>query len=383
MPAKHRIMQVLEATVGGTRRHVTDLCLHLPKDAFSLHLVYSLQRSREFEADIAVLRESGVTVSEVPMERSIRPRSDRFCLKAISRLIEQWQPHVVHGHSSKGGFLARLAAFRHDGVHTVYNPHGFAFQMNVSAWRRGLYRMLERYAGRRTDRLVAVCEGQKRLALENRIIPDERIRVIPNGIEPAHPLTKSQREALRQELGCTPAEILVGCVAALSPQKGVEYLVRAAATVLRERDDVRFVIIGDGVLRRPLQQLAERLGVGERVLFPGYMPDARRMMGAFDLFALPSLWEGQPYALLEAASAEVPVVATAIDGNTDLLADGARGRLVPPADAVGLAVGMLEALKDPETAAQASALAAHVNRLHSMQEMAGRHTQLYLELIGA
>ena len=81
----------------------------------------------------------------------------------------------------------------------------------------------------------------------------------------------------------------MGCVAALSPQKGVEYLVRAAATVLRERDDVRFVIIGDGVLRRPLQQLAERLGVGERVLFPGYMPDARRMMGAFDLFALPSL----------------------------------------------------------------------------------------------
>lgn len=381
MASPIRILHVLEATVGGTRRHLLDLCRNLPRERFLQHLVYSSVRSAEFEGDAQRLRESGIEATPLPLRREIEPAEDWHCLQALTRIIRDWRPQIVHGHSAKGGFLARLAARRVAGCRTVYNPHGFPFQMRTSPLKHQLYVGLERYAGRYTDALVAACESQKTLALQYGLLPAERISVIPNGIEAAEFSLAIDREALRRELGVPVEARLVGTVAALSPQKGVEYLVRAAAAVRRERPEVHFLIVGEGVLRGSLQRLAKALGTAEGVHFPGARGDVPQVLAALDLFVLPSLWEGLPYVLLEAGAAGLPVLATDIPGNHDVIKAEETGYLAKPADALDLAVKLFEALDDPALADRAAALQQLVRTEYTLERMVGGHAALYEKLV--
>lgn len=382
MASPIRVVHVLEATVGGTRRHLLDLCHNLPHERFQQHLVYSSVRSADFEADAQRLRKAGVEATPLPMRREIEPVEDWHCLQALTRIIRDWRPQIVHGHSAKGGFLARLAAHRVPGVRTVYNPHGFPFQMRTSPLKRELYIRLERYAGRYTDALVAVCAGQKALAVQYGLLPPERISVIPNGLDAAEFSLTIDRDTLRRELGVPPEARLVGTVAALSPQKGIEYLIRAAAAVRRERPEVHFLIVGDGVLRGPLQRLAKTLGAAEGVHFAGARRDIPQVLAALDLFVLPSLWEGLPYALLEAGAAGLPVIASAIPGNCDVIRAGVTGYLAKPADALDLAVQLFGALDDPALPERAAALQHLVRTEYTLERMVRGHVELYEKLAG-
>jgi glycosyltransferase involved in cell wall biosynthesis len=373
-----RLLHVLEATVGGTRRHLLDLCLNLPRDRFQQHVVASTVRDEGFTADLLALHEAGIAVTDLPMRREISPRSDWQCLRALQRVIADWRPDIVHGHSSKGGFLARMAARNvRPRPQVVYNPHGFAFQMRTSPLKHCLYVQLERYAARWTDILVAACESQRQLALQHRLLPAERITVIPNGIRCEDFDVKIDREAYRRELGIPAGVTLVGTVAALVPQKGVDQLIAAVAALGPGFPDVHLALVGDGPLRAELQALAGRLGVAARVHFLGQRADVPRLLQALDVFALASLWEGFAYALLEAGAAALPVVATDIPGNRDLIADGVNGRL-------GLEQGLRAYMADPARAAvEARALQELVCREYTLERMIEGHVRLYEGLVGA
>jgi glycosyltransferase involved in cell wall biosynthesis len=376
------VMQVLEATVGGTRRHVLDLCLGLPAAEFRQHLVCATRRDPYFHRDIAQLQDAGVEVTVLPMSRDISPLADMQCLRELRRLIRQQQPQIVHGHSSKGGFLARLAVRGKPGVRTVYNPHGYAFQMRTSSLKQALYLGLERLAGRWTDRLVAVGESQRELTVSRGIVPAERVVVIAGGVDLAQFQHPRLTGALQRELGLPPDTSLVGTVAALTPQKGLEYLLAAAALVKRELHPAHFVVVGEGALKRRLRRLARDLGVGDTVHFLGQREDVPRLLADLSLFVLPSLWEGLPYALLEAGAVGLPVVATRIPGNCDLIEDSVTGRLVAPADALELGVTILQVLQDPTAARWGEALQERVAQHHTLAGMVAGHAQLYRELAG-
>jgi len=379
-----RLLHVLEATVGGTRRHLLDLCLNLPREQFQQHVVCSTLREERFLEDVEVLREAGLEVTILPMHREISPSSDWQCLRQLRGLMARWQPQIVHGHSSKGGFLARLAARGlrpRPGV--VFNPHGFAFQMQTSALKHRLYVALERYAARWTDALVAGGPGQQRLALEHRLLPPERIFVIPNGVRADDFRWPGTKAAAQAALGLPTEGTLLGTVAALTPQKGVEHLIRAAAAVHRERPEVRLAIAGDGPLWPQLRRLADSLGAREAVHFLGRRDDVPQFLAALDLFVLPSLWEGLPYALLEAGAAGRPVIASAIPGIEDVIEHGRTGLLVPPADHLELTLALFRALDDPGLPALAQALRELVTREYSLERMVAGHVRVYEGLVRA
>lgn len=380
MAAKIRLLHVLEATVGGTRRHLLDLCGGLPADRFLQHVVYSSVRNPGFEADARLLREAGIETTPLPLRRRIEPVEDWHCLCALTRLMRDWRPEVLHGHSSKGGFLARLAGRRLPGVRTVYNPHGFAFQMRTSTFTHALYIALERLAGGYTDALVAACESQRSLALRYGLLPPERIEVIPNGIC-AESYASPGGSALREELGIPATARLVGTVAALSPQKGIKGLLKAAATVAAERPGTRFLVAGDGPLRPSLQRQLEPLGLEGVVTFAGLRADIPAVLAALDLFVLPSLWEGLPYALLEAGAAGLPVVASAVPGNVDLVRPGETGWLAAAGDDRDLAKQLLAALDDPDAGHKAANLRELVRREYSLRRMVDGHADLYERLV--
>jgi glycosyltransferase involved in cell wall biosynthesis len=335
------VLQVLEASEGGTRRHVEELVSALDPAEFRSALALSFLRdgSRR-DDDLARYAARGVEVCEVPMWREIAPLADAESLACLVRCVRRVRPQVIHAHSSKAGFLARLAG-AWCRVPVVYTPHVFPFLMACAPRRRRLYRWLERQAREWTAALVAVSEEERREARALGFEP-ERVSLIPNGVPPsAHEGPVRVREA---------GPLVVGFFGRLTAQKGPDLLLEAAHEVAAHLPHVTFFVYGSGEMEELLRLRAEELQAGDRVRFLGPCPDGEviaRMREA-DVVAVPSRWEGCPYVVLEAFQAGVPVVAAAVGGVPDLIRDRCNGVLVAPGSAEALEDGLLELLRDPQ-----------------------------------
>ena len=273
------------------------------------------------------------------MRRAIAPLSDLASLVRLVRLIRQVRPGLVHAHSAKAGFLARLAA-RICGVPAVYTPHAFPFLMREGRAAQAAYRWLERLAVPWTAALIAVSEEERRAALALGLAAD-RVRLIRNGVPPPDGPPPAPRAQPPYQ---------VAFFGRLAPQKGPDVLVGAAREVARRRSDVTFRLFGaDGGLGAALKRRIADGGLSHVVRLEGECPaDAvEARLREADLVVLPSRWEGCPYVVLEAFRAGVPVVAGAVGGVPELVRDGESGVLVPPGDAPALASALLGLLDDP------------------------------------
>ncbi|MEA3399796.1 MAG: glycosyltransferase family 4 protein [Armatimonadota bacterium] len=374
-----RVCHVLEATEGGTRQYLMDACLGLPADRFQQTAVVSVRRDPTFEQDIQRLREGDVAVEVVDMVREVSWRQDLRALRELRRYFAEHAFDIIHAHSSKAGMLARLAAWRAGNpAARIYSPHAFAFTMDVSRWRQVLYLLAERLAGRITDILICTCDSERELAVRHRIVPPGRAVVVRTGVDLRvfHPGSEGHR--VRREMDLPDRHRLVGSVGAMVEQKGHRFLVEAAPLVLEEMPHTTFVLAGDGALRAELQERAAALALGRRMRFLGHRDDVPRILAALDLFVMPSLWEGMPYALVEAMAVGLPVVGSAVPGIVDLIEPGRTGWLAPPADAEGLAAGILQALREEGVSARmAQAGRDLVVREHSRERMLAALAGIY------
>ena len=374
-----RVAQVLEATVGGTARHVLDLCEGLDRDAFELLVLWSPTRDAHPERSVARLKAAGAQVALVPMARGPSPVADMAALRTVRRALQGFAPDIVHAHSSKAGMLGRLAAAGGPtSPATVYTPHAFSFLMNVSPARRALYLAVERRLGRSTDRLVAVCESERQVALDADVIAPERCVVIRNGV-PAPEPGAADRAAGPPVPGLPPAATVILCVGDLRPQKGHVYAAAAMRQVTRSLPAAHLVIAGEGPKRGAILHAAgEAIG---HVHLLGHRDDIPRLLARCDVFCQPSLWEGCPYALLEAAAAGRALVGSDVPGVSDILQEGRCGWPVRPADAEALTLALCEALQDPAArAARGRAAAALVAEQYTLEGMVAQTAEFYAEL---
>jgi len=233
-----------------------------------------------------------------------------------------------------------------------------------------------------------VCVSRAALAFQSARtrLPEERFTVIPDGIDVARFATPpGPSEATRAGLGLAPGRKLVGSIGRLDPQKGYGYLIEAFGRLAKDRDDVDLVIAGDGPEQRALQRLANRSAPAGRIRLLGRRDDVPALLHAFDVFAMPSIYEGFGLALVEAMAAGVPVVASDVDSLPELLgaeeAEGPAGRLVPPADAPALARAIAGALDDPQPDHVARA-ADRARRLYHVDTMVRAYEDLYASLSG-
>jgi glycosyltransferase involved in cell wall biosynthesis len=216
---------------------------------------------------------------------------------------------------------------------------------------RRLYILLERATQRFTARLIVVSPRDAEKGLSDGIVTPAKYVTIRSGIELARFRQPSRpREAVRAELGIPQDAPVVGTVTRLSLQKAPLDFVNAAAHVAARWPDVHFVVVGDGLLRAEVEARVAALELADRVHLTGLRRDVPDLMHSFDLFALTSLWEGLPRVLPQAMAANLPIVATAVDGNAEAVTDGVNGFLTPPGDPQAMAAAWLRLLDDPSLA---------------------------------
>jgi glycosyltransferase involved in cell wall biosynthesis len=275
-----------------------------------------------------------VPIQIVPtLRRSINPWRDAASYFKLKRAIQDFRPDVVHTHSAKGGFLGRLAAWSIGVPAIVHTVHGAPFHPYQNAAARSLFRWCEWYAARRCHALISVADAMTDLMVSAGVAPRGKFTTIYSGMDVEPFLhADTHRTAIRSQLGYESQHIVIGKIARLFHLKGHSDLIRAAAEVVKANPNVRFLLIGDGVLREELQKQIDDQGLSQHFRFEGLVSPSQipRYIGAMDILVHASLREGLARALPQALIAGKPVVSYDIDGAREVAISGQTGFLVPP-----------------------------------------------------
>lgn len=291
-------------------------------------------------------RAGDLPIELVPdLQRSIHPLHDGRALAALKRSIRRFQPDVVHTHSAKAGVLGRRAAWVCGVPVIVHTVHGAPFHPYQSRLAYQLYRQCEKWAAGWCHRLISVADAMTDLMVDAGVAPRDKFTTIYSGmdVEPylaaGREASGQQRAAVRRRLGFGDDDVVFGKIARLFHLKGHDDLVRAAALAVRDNPRIRFLLVGDGLLRDQLQQQMRQLGVQDHFVFTGLVPpaDVPELVGAMDALVHTSLREGLARALPQALIAGRPVISYDIDGAREVTIDDQTGYLVPPGDIEQLA----------------------------------------------
>ncbi len=367
----------MEATIGGTKRHLFDLATAMDSESFAVEVACPPVRS-EAHGDTSFaddLRGAGVTVQTVPMLRALNPIADAMTIARLARLIRAGDYDVVHTHSTKAGLTGRLAAqFQ---ARTVHTPHGFYHLNFRKPFAHRAVRGLERALGAVTDRVIALSESEHREAVN--LLGSKKVRLVPNGFDPFTPLAK---EDARQRLGLPPDAPVVGTTSRFTPQKAPFDIVEAFRVIYEARPETRLLWINGGELREAVERRLAALGLMDATILPGYTPDVRTLVSAMDVFLHLARWEGVPYAVMEAMVAGVPVVGARAVGTADLIKHQRTGLLVAAGDGVAAGRAALELLTQPNLARTIAEAGAHIMRRRPDRHgMACATEAVYRELV--
>jgi len=373
-----KILQIIPTLDrSGAEKQLVLLATGLPRDEFDVR-VCTLTRNGPLEDD---LKQAGIPIILIGKRWKIDPWA-YFRLKAA---IREFQPDLVHTWIFAANSYGRKAAIE-CGV-----PRIVAAERCVDPWKSWLHFRIDKALAQKTDRIFTNSSGVVDFYAKNGFDP-KQWAIIPNGVELPEPVPSSPEKKceILRELGIpfegTPA--LIGIVARLWPQKRIKEAVWSSDTLKVTKTNFHTLIFGDGPERERLLRYRDSLGLTDRVHFPGHRNDVSRFFPHFDLLWSPSEYEGQSNSVLEAMSHGIPVVASDIPGNRDLVVDGVTGALVPEfGDDFRRRRSMyveksLPLLNDPQLRQQmGEAARERVRTEFSVEQMVRRHAEAYRELL--
>lgn len=338
---KCNILYVIEnIEFGGGERVFSQIIRGLDKERFGVFVASN--PGGIFEKK---LTEVGTKINPVSM-------TNRYNLGIISQLkkiIKTKGIRIVHSQGGRADFFARIAA-RIANVPIIISSMAMLVEgYDVSILRKGLYVSMDRWTERWVNKFTVLSEAMRLSLIERHKIPPKNIVKIYNGIEIEEYNTdlkelRNKKLESKRALGLKNDVPVIGAIGRLVWQKGFEYLIRAAPEVLKKYPEARFLIVGEGPLKNKLILTSEKLNVVDRIIFTGFRSDIKEILASIDVLAMPSLLEGLPMVLLEAMAMAKPIVATRIDGITEVLENSKTGLLVPAKNSHALAeaiVGIL------------------------------------------
>ncbi len=372
---------IARLNLGGPARCVIHLATGLEKLGFET--VVAAGTPAKDEGDLSAdLVASGVVLERIPgLKRDLNPLSDLKALHALKKTIQAYKPDIIHTHTSKAGFLGRMASKaarpRPIRVHTY---HGHVLDGYFGPLRTDFFRRMERSLARITDALVAVSPSVRdELLYRHQVGEPDQYCVIPSGFPD---LSLEGVEGLRDALGFGTSPV-AGMIGRLVPIKGHDLLLKAAPALRKRVPDIRFLIVGDGPLRPKLEAFAAQPEWKGSFRVLGARRDMERILKTLDLLLLPSLKEGLPTVLLEAVAAKVPIAASRIPGVLDLFRDGENALLFEPGSVAGFLEAVARLAADPGLRRELADAAGREipDKVPDYRGVAEAHARLYRRLM--
>lgn len=318
MNKRIRVLHVAEAA-GGVERYLQTLFKYNDKEQVENILVcsqnYNYKKFKKLADRVIVLK----------MAHQIDPSSDIKVEKALRKIIKKTKPDIVYAHSSKAGALARIADLGLKNK-VIYNPHGWAFNMQQSAKKKEMYKWVEKILAHFCDKIVCISDAEKESALREKICKPSKLQVIYNGIDLEK--IKNTKSKTRKELGIPKDAFIVGQVGRLSKQKAPDTFVKAAKLIKEKIPNAYFILVGDGELRSQIEKMIHKEGLDNSFLITGWINNPAAYMKIMDVGTLLSRWEGFGLVLPEYMACGVPIVATNVDAIPNIVKTNENGILI-------------------------------------------------------
>lgn len=321
---KNNILYIItKLELGGAQKHLLSVISHLDTNRYNIFLFTG---SNGFLISEALLI-PGIRINlSIFLERSISPIKDILALCEIFAYIKKNKINIVHTHSSKSGIIGRIAAKLAGVKVIVHTVHGWSFNDYQPYLLRLFYIWLERICANCCSKIITVSNYDKEKGLKNSIGELNQYIVITYGID-----LKQFSEACslaKNKPSIYVDNLVVGMIACFKPQKNPEAYIKLAGLIIKDFPQVKFLLIGDGVLRKNIERLIEKLRIKNNCILLGWRQDIAQLLLGIDIFVLTSLWEGLPISVLEAMACAKPVLATNTGGVSELILDGKTGFLV-------------------------------------------------------
>ena len=376
---------ITKSEIGGAQRFLYELVTHLSPEKYEI-MVAAGGHGELFEK----LYKKDVKTVTIRNFSNIMGIKNFLALWEIFQIIKKSNPDVLYLLSSEAGFTGSLAGSFYRLIFWCQNPKiiyrigGWAFKEPENIITKKIYLWAEKISTPFKDIIITNSEFDRYLAIKNKVAGPEKIIMIYNGVnlneikffpkEIARNYLISKIRNYKLEIRNS---IQVGTIANLYKNKGIEYLISAIARI-SDHNKFNFIIIGEGPERQYLEKIVKKHELENIVFLTGAIPDAYQYLKAFDLFVLPSIKEGQPWVILEAMAADVPIVATNIAGIPEMIENEKSGLLVEPADPDALAVAIEKILTHPSLAHECAEKAlAVVKEKFRMSDMIRKNEELF------
>jgi glycosyltransferase involved in cell wall biosynthesis len=373
---KLQVLEIVASSRGGGAEHVFCIAKGIDKSKFDLTIIMP-----EDDGNVNAFDFERLGIKVVPFNFFNRLSLREFL--NFWSFIRRGDFDIVHCHGARAALFGRLAAsLLRRWPKIVYTIHGFHVIHYQNPIKKICLLLLERILGHFTDMIICVSHSDRESVIKTKIAKSDKIKIIWNGID----LERFQKVLLnnnvkRNELGLPADAFILTMIGRLHPPKDLFTLITSFQLVQDELPNTCLLIVGDGPLRKELQNYAKRLHLNSKIIFAGARRDIPEILAITDIFILSTLWEGLPIVLLEAMASAKPVIASDICGNKEVVVNGETGILVPPIDPKSLAKAIIELARDPQKAKRLGQKGiARVKENFTLEKMIQQVTNLYEEL---
>ncbi len=319
------------------------------------------------------------------LRRQMNPWLDSVSFLKLFILIKRGRYDIIHTHSSKAGILGRIAARLAGSRAIIHTIHGLPFHPYQSKYLNFIYIFLEKFCALFSSKIITVCDAMADKAVKAGVAARDKFVTVYSGMDlEGFTSISSKSPALMKKLALRHDDIVIGKIARLFPLKGHEYFVEAAAAISSEVPNVKFLLVGDGILMDDIFNSVKRLGVGDKFIFAGLVKrdEIPEYISVMDIVVHTSMREGLARVLPQALAAGKPPVSFDIDGAGEVVKNNLTGALIAPGDVKGVVRAVIGMLDDPGSArAMGAAGKSLVSGMFDERMMVSRINAVYYDLL--